>query len=386
MGPGITFAIPTWPRTTCALRVTETGRPAWVRASCARLLAFERAKASGSGDRDVARVSTRFVLDLTEISDGKQWHKVSGRAITIVTGDRSEILAGQSIEAAGLLAPDRAAHESRANSTIARFSESRESACVSRSASRKASGAGLATAIRGSRGLLGRIRSGRGRGSSSGSIRRSLRWPPRSSWASARESSPKSTTHSREPARLTCWRSRGFSCRHWPLRCWWCFDVAGVARRPAYIGVGLAMVGYAFVVGPAPSVVRATVMTATFCLASISRRLNRPANTLALAGLGTLAVNPSYLFDVGCQLSFLAIGALIWLVPPAAAFIRAGHRRAAQPTSLGRVTPLDELEREFEPGWRRALRRAGGVRASTAWSLRPWSGWRHCRSWPCGFI
>ena len=54
------------------------------------------------------------------------------------------------------------------------------------------------------------------------------------------------------------------------------------------------------------------------------RRLNRPANTLALAALGTLAVNPSYLFDVGCQLSFLAIGALIWLVPPAAAFVRTG--------------------------------------------------------------
>ena len=84
------------------------------------------------------------------------------------------------------------------------------------------------------------------------------------------------------------------------------------------------MVGYAVVVGPAPSVVRATVMTATFCLASISRRLSRPANTLALAALGTLAINPSYLFDVGCQLSFLAIGALIWLVPPAAKFIRDG--------------------------------------------------------------
>ena len=133
------------------------------------------------------------------------------------------------------------------------------------------------------------------------------------------------------------------------------FRVAGVRRKPAYLGVGVAMIGYAVVVGPAPSVVRATVMTATFCLASISGRLNRPANTLALAALGTLAVNPSYLFDVGCQLSFLAIGALIWLVPPSAAFIRTGIGKLRS-RFLGPVTPLDELEREFEPDWRGASR------------------------------
>ena len=56
-------------------------------------------------------------------------------------------------------------------------------------------------------------------------------------------------------------------------------------------------------------------MTVTFCLAAIAGRMTRPANILALAALGTLAVNPSYLFDVGCQLSFLAIAALAWLVP-----------------------------------------------------------------------
>ena len=119
--------------------------------------------------------------------------------------------------------------------------------------------------------------------------------------------------------------------------------MVGLARTPAYVGVGLAMVAYALVVGPAPSVVRATVMTATFCVASVVGRLERPANTLSLAGLGTLAVNPSYLFDVGCQLSFLAIGALIWLVPAAVALIRCcseGIRGSIFRQSL----PLDELE------------------------------------------
>ena len=110
------------------------------------------------------------------------------------------------------------------------------------------------------------------RGSSSGSSRRSHRWPPRSFWASARESSPRSTMPSRGPARLTCSRSRGFSCRPWRSRSCWYFGSPGwLVGRPT-LCVCLAMVAYAVVVGPAPSVVRATVMTATFCLASISRR------------------------------------------------------------------------------------------------------------------
>ena len=127
---------------------------------------------------------------------------------------------------------------------------------------------------------------------------------------------------SRELAQLTCSQSRGYSCRPWLWRLEWYFEFAGLARRPAFLGVGLAMVAYAAVVGPAPSVVRATVMTATFCLASIVGRRERPANTLSLAAIGALAVNPTYLFDVGCQLSFLAIGSLIWLVPPVIAFVR----------------------------------------------------------------
>ena len=100
------------------------------------------------------------------------------------------------------------------------------------------------------------------------------------------------------------------------------FRVLGFPRRISYSVVGAIMIGYAMLVGPAPSVVRSTVMTSTFCLASIAQRLARSANTLSLAALCTLAVNPMNLFDVGCQLSFLAIGALVWLVSPACTLVR----------------------------------------------------------------
>ena len=49
-------------------------------------------------------MTSRFKLDLTEISDGTRWHKASGGAMVIVTGDQHVIQTGQRVEAAGHLA------------------------------------------------------------------------------------------------------------------------------------------------------------------------------------------------------------------------------------------------------------------------------------------
>ena len=46
-----------------------------------------------TGDHD--KVTTRFVLDITSVCDGKSWHNASGRAIVVVEGDRSEIRRGR---------------------------------------------------------------------------------------------------------------------------------------------------------------------------------------------------------------------------------------------------------------------------------------------------
>ncbi len=137
----------------------------------------------------------------------------------------------------------------------------------------------------------------------------------------------------------------------------------GFPRRPAYLAVGLSMFGYALLVGLAPSVVRSTVMTATFCLAAIAQRMARPANTLALAALATLGINPSFLFDIGCQLSFLAIGAIVWLVPPACTLVRA-FPEMIRHWIWGPRSPLDELERRLESWWRAGLRGALGMLAN----------------------
>ncbi len=342
-----------------ALRLTETPRPVWVRGVVRDAQGVRASEGFGFGDQNGPRVSTRFVLDLTEFSDGRQWHRASGRATTIVTGDRSEILSGQSIEAAGqigLIAPPMNPGEfdyrafQRVEGIRLRFTIDDPQSFWRRRAETDFW----------PRELLGRIRSWT-------RARLFARLDPSVAPLAAalllgqREGiEPEVNDAFARTGTTHLLAISGLQLQALAFALLAAFRLVGLPRRPAYLSVAVAMVGYAVVVGPAPSVVRATVMTATFCLASISQRLNRSANTLALAGLGTLAVNPSYLFDVGCQLSFLAIGALIWLVPPSAALVRAGIGKLRD-RLLGRITPLDELERALEPAWRAALRRAGVI-------------------------
>ncbi len=102
-------------------------------------------------------------------------------------------------------------------------------------------------------------------------------------------------------------------------------------------------------------------MTVAVCLAGWRDRCIRPANLLAGAALATLAYNPADLFDVGCQLSFLAVGVILWLVP------------AVLEWDAPVLTRLDVLERRLEPWWRMRRRmgfaylRAGLIGSAVIW-------------------
>ena len=87
-----------------AQSVAEAGHPAWVRGVVRDALGVRTSEGFGFGTQAATSVSTRFVVDLTEIGDGTDWRRASGRATAIVAGDRSEIVSGQSIEAAGQIA------------------------------------------------------------------------------------------------------------------------------------------------------------------------------------------------------------------------------------------------------------------------------------------
>ncbi len=76
-----------------------------------------------------------------------------------------------------------------------------------------------------------------------------------------------------------------------------------------------ALVFYMLLAGAPASVVRAVVMTGLFIAAAVFQRSSHALNTLGMAAVVLLAVRPSQLFDVGFQLSFAAVGAIVALTP-----------------------------------------------------------------------
>jgi competence protein ComEC len=75
------------------------------------------------------------------------------------------------------------------------------------------------------------------------------------------------------------------------------------------------LVLYLIMVGAKPSLVRATVMTSLYLGGRLLRRVPRTQNLFFAAAIVVLAMNPSDLFDVGFQLSFLGVWALLSIVP-----------------------------------------------------------------------
>ncbi len=131
-------------------------------------------------------------------------------------------------------------------------------------------------------------------------------------------------------------------------------------KRAAAILI-VAVVAYAILVGARASVVRSAAMCVVLCLGVLLNRPARPANLLALAGLVTLAINPTWLFDTGCQLSFLSVGAIFWCVPPVAKklglpvpWARTGFEGMDHAQESVRQA-LDRVERTLWPRWKRWL-------------------------------
>ncbi|MEW5767410.1 MAG: ComEC/Rec2 family competence protein [bacterium] len=77
----------------------------------------------------------------------------------------------------------------------------------------------------------------------------------------------------------------------------------------------LVVIGYCFIAGARPSVIRASIMASATLLAMVLGRENPLYNGLALAAFILLVINPSFLFDVGFQLSFMATLAIPLFTP-----------------------------------------------------------------------
>lgn len=106
---------------------------------------------------------------------------------------------------------------------------------------------------------------------------------------------------------------------------WLCAHLLGLRRNATLAAILLGVLGYAFLADAQPPVMRAVLMLIAALAGRPWRRESTPGNALALALLGLVAWNPSHLFDVGAQLSFLAASALVWAPSLAQAAARGGN-------------------------------------------------------------
>jgi len=73
--------------------------------------------------------------------------------------------------------------------------------------------------------------------------------------------------------------------------------------------------GYAFITGMSASVMRAVTMFSLVTIAMYSNRGTNTYNTLVISAFLLLLFNPFYIFDIGFQLSYAAVFAIVWIKP-----------------------------------------------------------------------
>lgn len=88
----------------------------------------------------------------------------------------------------------------------------------------------------------------------------------------------------------------------------------GLSMRTAVVTALLVLFLYLQIADCRPPMVRAFVIILIGSLGRLFRRQAFSANSLAAAAIVILAMNPTSLFDVGSQLSFLAVAVIFWLL------------------------------------------------------------------------
>ncbi len=89
----------------------------------------------------------------------------------------------------------------------------------------------------------------------------------------------------------------------------------------------LVILGFVAMTGFDPSAVRAVIMSFVVLLANLAGRIYQPRNSIVLAAFLIVLFNPkSLVFDVGFQLSFLAVLGIIYLRPALKKLLRFGDK------------------------------------------------------------
>jgi competence protein ComEC len=90
--------------------------------------------------------------------------------------------------------------------------------------------------------------------------------------------------------------------------------VFGFSDRSSVVIVLVSLFCYLNVADMRPPMVRAFTLVSIWGLGRFLRRPSFSANSLAISAIVVLAMNPSDLFNIGAQLSFLAVASIMWLM------------------------------------------------------------------------
>lgn len=82
-------------------------------------------------------------------------------------------------------------------------------------------------------------------------------------------------------------------------------------RLLRYIITIILLWGYALITGLSPSVTRAVIMATIFITANILQRQHNPYNSLCFAAILILVFSPVSLYNIGFQLSFIAVASIL---------------------------------------------------------------------------
>ena len=127
----------------------------------------------------------------------------------------------------------------------------------------------------------------------------------------------------------------------WLLRPLW-------QRCPSFKFYGLLVIvillwGFAFITGLSPSVVRSVVMFSFLAFSCLQPEKPLTLNTLAATAFLMLLYNPAWLFDVGFQLSFAAVTAIVLIQPKLYGLIKVKSRPARYVWSLMTVSVAAQI-------------------------------------------
>lgn len=122
--------------------------------------------------------------------------------------------------------------------------------------------------------------------------------------------------------------------------CYFSLSAFRIPKKVLSLLTILAVLIYACLVGFRPSVFRASLMAILFLFATIINRDVDIFNLLAVAALALLLLNPTQLWDVGFQLSFVAVASIVYFVPK----MEKPLRKLWESSDSGNVSRLRKLK------------------------------------------